>query len=171
MWEFLTKLLEALKNVKWKLVWRELKKIPDSLKFTLVISVCTWVCYFGYQKYNALTDIAALQTEVKKLTEQVEMFVEEDDFVHDMETIIAYIKILDAAEYYNYTEQDQLLNILIKFFKEKHPEDKTIIYELEALHKRNETQRVVTQEHFKMNLQLQKIVKKHGGSQNGENGD
>jgi hypothetical protein len=48
MWEFLIKLLDALKNVKWKTVWKEIMKIPDPLKYVLVVSLISWAFYFSY---------------------------------------------------------------------------------------------------------------------------
>jgi hypothetical protein len=48
MWEFLIKLLDALKNVKWKTVWKEILKIPNPLKYVLVVSIMSWAFYFSY---------------------------------------------------------------------------------------------------------------------------
>jgi hypothetical protein len=78
MWEFLIKLLEALKNVKWKTVWKELKKIPNPLKYVLIISVLSWVMYFSYQKYTRITDVQDVEAEVDELNKKVKDFVEVD---------------------------------------------------------------------------------------------
>ena len=104
MWDFLIKLLEALKNVKWKTVWKELKKIPNSLKYVLIVSIASWAIYFSYQKYTRITDVAEVESEVDELNKKVKDFVELDMFIYDIETILSYLQILDAAQYYNYKE-------------------------------------------------------------------
>ena len=160
MWDFLIKLLEALKNVKWKTVWEELKKIPNPLKYVLIVSIASWAIYFSYQKYTRITDVAEVELEVDELNKKVKDFVELDMFIYDIETILSYLQILDAAQYYNYKEQDEFIEILERIIKKVHPNDPAI-YDLEALRRRNDIQFNMLQEHFKADIKLQQILEKH----------
>ena len=160
MWEFLIKLLDALKNVKWKTVWKEIMKIPDPLKYVLVVSLMSWAFYFSYQKYTRITDVQDIEAEVDELNKKVKDFVEVDQFIYDIETILQYLQILDAAQYYNYKEQDEFINALNRYFK-KHDPDDQIINDLNAINRRNDMQFEMLQEHFKANIKIHKILEQH----------
>ena len=160
MWEFLIKLLDALKNVKWKTVWKEILKIPNPLKYVLVVSIMSWAFYFSYQKYTRITDVQEVEAEVDELNKKVKDFVEVDQFIYDVETILQYLKILDAAQYYNYKEQDEFIKALNRYFSKHTPND-PIIDDLNAINRRNDTQFEILQEHFKANVKIHKILEKH----------
>ena len=145
MWEFLIKLLDALKNVKWKTVWKEIMKIPNPLKYVLVVSIMSWAFYFSYQKYTRITDVQV---------------VEVDQFIYDIETILQYLQILDAAQYYNYKEQDEFIRALNRYFTKHAPND-PIIDDLNAINRRNDMQFDMLQEHFKANVKIHKILEQH----------
>ena len=160
MWEFLIKLLDALKNVKWKTVWKEIMKIPNPLKYVLVVSIMSWAFYFSYQKYTRITDVQDVEAEVDELNKKVKDFVEVDQFIYDIETILQYLQILDATQYYNYKEQDEFIRALNRYFTKHAPND-PIIDDLNAINRRNDIQFEMLQEHFKANVKIHKILEKH----------
>ena len=176
MWEFLIKLLDALKNVKWKTVWKEILKIPNPLKYVLVVSIMSWAFYFSYQKYTRITDVQEVEAEVdelnKKVKDFVEIFYRISDFCavlftecrfecrHFIFKLRRVIIKCHLVQYYNYKEQDEFIKALNRYFAKHTPND-PIIDDLNAINRRNDTQFEILQEHFKANVKIHKILEKH----------
>lgn len=116
-------------------VFDSISKIPNSLKKALIIVLVLGGIYFSYSKLYTY-EINGLKQDVIELRAVVSNNVQSEDYGHDIYYLTEAIKMCEQINKYAYEEEQFKLDIITQYIQKHTPND-PILYDLEAMKKRN----------------------------------
>lgn len=117
-------------------LFESISKIPKGLKIFLTIVLVIGGIYFGYSK-SCIYDINGLKQDVIELHSIVSNNVQAEDYGHDIYYLTEAIKMCEQINKHAYDGEQLKLDLFIQYIQKHTPND-PILYDLEAMKKRNE---------------------------------
>ena len=153
LWEIIKLLLMKfdISKDKFNILFDSMMKIPSWLKHTLIAALVIGGVYYGYQKMYQ-TEIDDLKTELTELREALAVSVNSKDYSNDIFYLISAIKTTEAVQKYAYEEEQLQLDLIYTFLKKNFPND-PILYDIDAMKKRNEHNYIIYHQEFEKAIQ------------------
>lgn len=118
-----------------KSLFDAISRIPKSLKSALFIVLLFGFIYFGYSKLYTY-EIDGLKQDVIELRSIVSDNVQTSDYAHDIYYLMEAIKLCEQINKIAYDNEQLKNELFIQYIKAHTPND-PILYDLEAIKRRN----------------------------------